>query len=147
MKQASKESKGFTLIELLIVMAILAIIGTIALPAYLGYVQEAKIHAAMQNSEPLHLALESYFLDNSSYVAGTWVPDGTQTLQTGPLGWRPDGDGNKYTYTVAAGDGGIATSYTITVQSLDGDATITCTRDAAASTYGCSTPAATTPAP
>jgi len=140
MKQARKEPKGFTLIELLIVMAILAIIGTIALPVYLGYVQEARIHAALQNSEPLHLALESYFLDNSTYVAGVWEPSGGKTLQTGDLGWRPDGDANQYNYSVVAGAGGIATSYSITVQSIDGEATIECNRNAADSTYSCGTP-------
>ncbi len=134
------KNHGITLIELLVTMAIIAIIAAIALPAYNSYVLEARISAAHQNVEPLRLALESYFLDENTYVAGQWdpAPAGTRTLQTGDLGWRPDGDANQYVYTVIAGaTGTIATSYRLTVQSLDGTATIQCDRNQTAGTFGC----------
>lgn len=136
MSQARTE-KGFTLIELLIVMAILAIIGAIALPLYLNFVQEAQIHATLRNSEPLRLALEDFFLENGTYIAGDWQPAGAQTLQAGALSWHPDGDENQYNYNVAAGPTGIATSYILTVQRVDGSATAQCTRDQTAGTYAC----------
>jgi len=138
MNKAERQN-GFTLIELMVVMAILAIIGAIALPAYTTYVREARIHTALQNTEPLRLALESYFLDNTTYIAGVWLPTGAKTLQTGDLAWRPDGDHDKYNYTVVAGPTGIATSYTLTVQSIDGEATVQCDRDVSTGTYGCTT--------
>lgn len=136
MNNAGKQ-KGLTLIELMIVVAILAIISAIAIPVYQGYVLEAKIHAALQNSEPLRLALEDYFLENTTYIAGNWLPTGAQTLETGDLGWHPDGDSNQYNYTVVAGASGIASSYTLTVQSIDGEATAQCDRDQTAGTYTC----------
>ncbi|MCU7808880.1 MAG: prepilin-type N-terminal cleavage/methylation domain-containing protein [Candidatus Thiodiazotropha sp. (ex Semelilucina semeliformis)] len=129
--------KGLTLIELLVVMAILAIIGTIAIPFYTDYVDEARIHTTRQNAEPLRLALEDYFLDETTYIAGTWIPSGANTLETGDLGWRPDSDGNQYRYSVVAGATGIATSYTLTVTSVDGRATIQCDRDQTAGTFVC----------
>ncbi len=118
---AKKHPLGFTLIELVIAMAILAIIAAIAIPAYNGYISQSRISAAAANLEPLRLAEEDYWLDNGTYVAGSWDPDGSKTLETGALGWKPDGDENNFTYTVTAGStGDIKTSYSITVTHKDG---------------------------
>jgi prepilin-type N-terminal cleavage/methylation domain-containing protein len=126
-------SKGFTLIELMIVVAIISIITAIAIPAYNGYISTAKDVAVRANADPLRLALEDYFLDNGTYIVGSWIPGGSETLKDN-LGWRPDGDQNGYKYTVAApGGGDIATGYAITVTNVDdATATITCTRTPAA---------------
>lgn len=121
----------------MVVVAILAIIVTIAIPSYQGYVQEAKVQVALQNTEPLRLALEDHFLDNLTYVGGDWSAAGAKTLETGALGWRPDGDGNQFIYNVIAGGPGIGTSYVMTVSSIDGDATVQCTRVQTAGTYDC----------
>ncbi len=132
------KTEGVTLIELLIVMAILAIIGAIAIPAYTIYLDESRINVTIQNTEPLRLALEGYFLEENTYIAGVWVPTGLQTLETGDLGWRPDGDNNQFSYSVVAGaTGNIATSYTMTVQRTDGAATVVCNRNQTAGSYSC----------
>lgn len=132
-----RNNQGLTLIELLVVMAIVAILATIAIPIYRSFVVEAKVHVALQNTEPLRLALEDHFLDNRTYVAGDWSATGAQTLETGALGWRPDGDGNQLIYNVVAGGPGIGASYVMTVTSIDGEASVQCTRDQDAGTYDC----------
>ena len=104
--------KGFTLVELMIAIAILVVIVGIAIPAYNGYIREARLGAARANIEPLRLALESHWLDNAEYVAGAWNPDGSKSLES-TLDWKPDGDKNLFTYNVVLINGGSA--YTISV--------------------------------
>jgi len=130
---------GYTLVELMIVVAILTILAGIAIPLYNNYINEAHLQAVRHNAEPLRLALEDYFLDNQTYVAGSWVPGGSTTLESGALGWRPDGDANKYQYSVAALSGGtIADGYVLTVTDINtSTATVTCTRNRAAGSFVC----------
>jgi len=112
--------RGFTLIELMIAVAILAIIAAIAIPAYNGYITEARSGAARANLENLRLAVEDYFLDNGSYAAlngDQWLFSGAKTLTTEELGWAPERPSeHRFDYAVTAG----ATTYTITVTNIDG---------------------------
>lgn len=64
------KNQGFTLIELMIVVAILAILAGIAIPAYTGYVQTAKVVEAHNNIAALRLAQEEFFLENTRYFTG-----------------------------------------------------------------------------
>ena len=62
--------KGFTLIELMIVVAIVAILGALALPAYTDYVRRGKIPEAITGLSQGRVSLEQWFQDNRSYVGG-----------------------------------------------------------------------------
>ena len=110
-------ARGFTLIELLVAIAILTVLAGIAIPAYNGYIREARITSARINIEPLRLALEDYWLDNGAFVEGVWT-SGSQTLSSGALGWSPDGDESKFDYDVAF-VGGSNQVITITVTHRD----------------------------
>ncbi|MBN1902180.1 prepilin-type N-terminal cleavage/methylation domain-containing protein [Candidatus Sumerlaeota bacterium] len=58
---------GFTLIELLIVVAIIAIIASIAVPNFLEAQARSKVSKAMGDMRSLAVGLESYMLDNNHY--------------------------------------------------------------------------------
>ena len=63
--------KGFHLIEILIVLAIIGILSTLAVPLYSQHmVQERRLEAAEQLSK-LALAMEEYHVEHNSYQAAT----------------------------------------------------------------------------
>ena len=63
------KKRGFTLIELLIVMAVIAILVAIAVPAFRGMRQEAQTTRAQGDLKVIKIALESYYKSTGSYPA------------------------------------------------------------------------------
>ena len=68
-------SKGFTLLELMIVVAIVAILTTIAYPNYRDYVIRGQLVDATQGLAAVRANMERYFQDNRTYLPiGTFTP-------------------------------------------------------------------------
>lgn len=59
----SKRSSGFTLIELIIVMAVIAILASIAIPRYLASVKSAKEAVLKEDLHVMRDAIDSYTMD------------------------------------------------------------------------------------
>ena len=76
--RAVKRARGFTLIELMVTVAIIAVLASIAVPAYSDYVIRGRIPQATNNLSTLRVQLEQHFQDNRTYVgacaAGTVAP-------------------------------------------------------------------------
>lgn len=80
-----KSNSGFTLIELMIVVGILAIISSLAVPAYNGYIKTAKLQEASNNLAALRIAQEEFFLENNAYFGGA----NTAAVETSSTGlWK-----------------------------------------------------------
>jgi type IV pilus assembly protein PilA len=65
-----RRSGGFTLIELMIVISIIAILVTLAIPAYQEYNTRAKITECMVGAAPAKLAVSEYMS-----TVGRWPPN------------------------------------------------------------------------
>jgi type IV pilus assembly protein PilE len=117
---------GITLIELMVVVAVLAIISAIAIPAYRGYIKTGYRSDCHNEVGAIQLAEEEFFLENNAYFPGGDVA----TLQAASAGaYTPSPDalagtanctyavavaGNNYTITATganklAGEGVILT--------------------------------------
>ncbi len=93
----------------MIVVAIIAILAAVAIPAYQHYSQEAEMGTARANIESLRVELEDHWLENDTYadfLNDDWNP--TDALADRELeaehNWRPDGDNENFIYTVTAAD-------------------------------------------
>ena len=67
MNTSTNKQQGFTLIELMIVMSIVGILTSTALPAYQDYVIRAQVAEGLTLSAPAKLAVTEYY-----QLTGTW---------------------------------------------------------------------------
>ncbi|WP_369915838.1 pilin [Xanthomonas sp. NCPPB 3005] len=66
-----KKQQGFTLIELMIVVAIIAILAAIALPAYQNYVRKSQVTAALSDITPGKTQFEVLTNEGKSITSAT----------------------------------------------------------------------------
>ncbi|AOJ09956.1 type IV pilin protein [Burkholderia mayonis] len=62
-----RRSCGFTLIELVVVMAIIGLLLTIALPRYMHSIERGKEQVRQQNVSVMRDAIDKYYGDNGKY--------------------------------------------------------------------------------
>ncbi len=72
--KSGRRQLGFTLIELLIVMSIIGILASIAVPSYKRSVVKARETALAENLYQMRQAIDAYFADNNRY------PDALEAL-------------------------------------------------------------------
>lgn len=78
-----KKKDGFTLVELIVVIAILAILAGIGVPAYSGYIEKAKKAGDLQLLSAVNTAFAAACIDNETYA--TAFPDGSVKFDTSAM--------------------------------------------------------------
>lgn len=110
MRQSIRPVRGFTLIELMIVVAVVAILAAVALPAYNDQVRKAHRAEARSALQQVTLLEEKWRADNPSY--GSYGSTGTPNI-TGPT----TSENGHWTIAVTAN---TATTYTVTATKANG---------------------------
>ena len=64
-----RATAGFTLIELIVVMAIVALLASLAAPRYFDSVERARERVLMQNLNVLRDAIDKFYADTGAYPA------------------------------------------------------------------------------
>jgi len=82
---------GFTLVELMIAVAIAAILGSLAMTAYNGYVSSSRESALLQTLQSVKLVQEDRRLRLGEYVEGAYDPTNPSVSGglASTLGWNP----------------------------------------------------------
>jgi type IV pilus assembly protein PilA len=84
----AKHQKGFTLIELMIVLAIIGILASLAIPAYQTYTIRAQISEGLNLAGPAQSAVTEYNFDHGSFPANN--ADATLDVPTNYVGTYVD---------------------------------------------------------
>ncbi|MFX1679674.1 type IV pilin protein [Mitsuaria sp. CC2] len=119
------DARGFTLIELMIVVAIIAVLAAVALPAYRNYVIRGQITEGIAALTTTRADMERYFQDFRTYASASGVAAspcatsrvvGKFTISCPTL--------TATTYTIQAVGSGVATGFTYSVDQADTRSTV-----------------------
>ncbi len=90
------KTPAFTLVELMIVIAIIVLLGSIAIPNYMTYLAKAKQAEVAMNLASLHTAEELYWADHGTF---TEALSGTDSANWQPAGYTRNSTEQNFYYT------------------------------------------------
>lgn len=91
-----RREQGFTLIELMVVVAMLGVLATLAIPGFLNQAARSKQARALKYVGTVNRAQQAFFVEHSRFATST-----------DELGFASENAPPDYTYTMTAGSGGL----------------------------------------
>ncbi|MBM7456924.1 type IV pilus assembly protein PilE [Oceanisphaera litoralis] len=95
-----QKSTGFTLIELMIVVAIVAILATVAYPSFTGYLLKSKRIEAIQSLYSMQLKQEDWRISHPAYTSS--AADLISPTSNAHYSYSATVSGSSYTVTATA---------------------------------------------
>lgn len=130
-----RKHQGFTLIELMVVIAILAILLAVAIPAYQDLSIRAKVSEGLYAAAPVKLAVSAALLSGRTPGPAEFDTTGLQTEYVDTIEIANDGTG-QITVTTRNTGAGTDPVFTMTPSNLSsGAVTWVCARSAGQSTH------------
>ena len=121
--------RGFTLIELMVVVAVVAILAGVALPAYGDYVRRGQLPEAFTSMSNFRVRFEQYYQDNRAYGVGAnclgldWSSNAIRTGRNFTFGCALTGGTQGFTITATGNAGTRAVGHVYTVTHANAQAT------------------------
>ena len=123
MHSAPMRIKGFTLIEMMVVVAIIAILAAIALPAYSDYVKRANLVDATNQLAASRAQMEQYYQDARKYTtSGPFTSPCANIASVNLPKWTfdcPAANLTATTYTIRATGIGAMNGWVFTIDQLN----------------------------
>lgn len=120
LRRTAVRANGFTLIELMVVVAIIAILASIALPSYNEYVIRSRITEATSALANKRARLELFYDNNHTY---TGAPDCSSDTTTSRFFTFSCSASDVSTYTLKAEGSGAMNGFTFTIDQSNAKAT------------------------
>ncbi len=137
-----KNMQGFTLIELMIVVAIIAILAAIALPAYQDYVARSQVSEAMTLTSGAKTAVTEYYADRGAWPSSNTLAGlpATATSINGKYVEKVEVTGNGVITATMRGAGSASSkiaggTFVLTPTDAGGSVTWTCNQGNIADKY------------
>lgn len=80
-----RRRRGFTLVEVLVVLAVIALLITVAMPSYLERIEDARVHVLRENLKVMRMAIDRFHADTGRYPTALEELVGARYLRELPV--------------------------------------------------------------